>query len=65
MTMNQATEMLDPAVFVRIHRSTIVRLGALKEIQPWFGGDYLAILTDGKQLRLSRTYRDRVLKPFH
>lgn len=64
MTMQDMQRRLDPALFVRIHRSTIVRIGAVREIQPWFGGDYVAILVGGQQLRLSRTYRDRVLRPF-
>lgn len=64
MTMQEMVGRLDPALFARIHRSTIVRLGAVKEIQPWFGGDCVAILTGGQQLRLSRTYRDQVLRPF-
>jgi two-component system LytT family response regulator len=65
MTMHEMMDHLDPSLFVRIHRSTIVRLSVVKEFQPWFGGDYLAILNDGKQLRVSRTYRERVLKAFH
>ncbi len=65
MTLQGLMDMLDPAMFVRIHRSTAVRLGAIKEIQPWFSGDYLVILHDGKQLRLSRSYRERVLKVAH
>lgn len=64
MTLQEMAEQLDPSGFTRIHRSTIVRIGMIKEIQPWFGGDYIAILLDGTQLRLSRTYRDRVLRPF-
>jgi two-component system LytT family response regulator len=64
MTLQEMAEQLDPSGFMRIHRSTIVRIAAIKEIQPWFGGDYIAILVDGTQLRLSRTYRDRVLRPF-
>jgi two-component system LytT family response regulator len=64
MTVNEIVSHLDPTAFVRIHRSTVVRIGALKEIQPWFGGDYIAILEDSRQLRVSRTYRDRALRPF-
>lgn len=64
MTMNDIGTQLDPTAFARIHRSTIVRIAAIKEIQPWFGGDYIAILLDGNKLRLSRTYREQVLRPF-
>jgi two-component system, LytTR family, response regulator len=54
---------LDPARFVRIHRSTIVNLERVREIQPWVGGDYIAILKDGRQLRVSRTHREDLLRP--
>jgi two-component system LytT family response regulator len=48
---------LDPTRFARIHRSTIVNLDRIKEIQPWFSGDALVILRDGQKLRLSRMFR--------
>lgn len=48
---------LDPAEFARVHRSTIVRLSRVKEMEPYFHGDYSITLTDGSRLRLSRTYR--------
>jgi len=63
-TLAAVAEALDPARFVRIHRSTIVNLDRVREIQPWVGGDYLAILTDGRRLRVSRTHRDALLRPF-
>ncbi len=53
-------ETLDPRVFARIHRSTIVNLNRVREMQQWFSGDYVVILEDGTRLRLSRHYRDRV-----
>ena len=46
--------------FLRIHRSTIVNLDRVKELQPWFSGEYTVILRDGAQLRLSRGYRDKL-----
>lgn len=51
---------LDPAEFVRIHRSTLVRLSRIREFEPCFHGDYSVTLYDGTRLRLSRTYRARV-----
>jgi two-component system LytT family response regulator len=54
---------LDPARFVRIHRSTIVNLNRLKRVRPWFGGQHVAVLADGTELRVSRTYRDLLLRP--
>ena len=56
-------ERLDPAHFVRIHRSTVVNVARIREVQPWMGGDHLAILRDGTQLRVSRTYRGALLRP--
>jgi len=46
--------------FLRISRSTIVNLDAVKELQPLFYGDYTVILRNGQQLALSRHYRDRL-----
>ncbi|HEX3758050.1 MAG TPA: LytTR family DNA-binding domain-containing protein [Kofleriaceae bacterium] len=50
-------DQLDPAEFVRIHRSTIVQRAAIKELRPLAGGDYSVMLWCGVPLRLSRTYR--------
>ncbi len=46
--------------FLRIHRSTIVRIDRIKELTPWFNGDYRVTLKDGTELTLSETYRDRL-----
>ena len=54
---------LDPKKFLRIHRSAIVNIERIKELHPWFNGDYAVILRDGTQLTLSASYRDR-LKEF-
>jgi two-component system LytT family response regulator len=51
---------LDARQFRRINRSQIVALDRVRELQPWFHGDGLVILTSGVRLRLSRRYRDRV-----
>src|SRR5688572_23775294 len=61
-TLREASRRLDPSRFVQIHRSTVVRLGAVRELQPWFHGDYIAILHSGAKLRLSRSYRDAVAR---
>jgi two-component system LytT family response regulator len=49
---------LDPSRFARVHRSTIVNLDRVRELQPWFHGDAIAILRDGTKIQVSRTYRD-------
>jgi two-component system LytT family response regulator len=51
---------LDPRRFVRIHRSTIVNLERIRELQPAFHGDYVIILQDGTELALSRGCRDKL-----
>ncbi len=48
---------LDPARFVRIHRSTIVNAERIKELQPYSRGEYVAILQDGTRLKVSRNRR--------
>ena len=59
-TITAVEASLNPAQFARIHRSTIVNLDRIRELQPWFAGDYLVILKDGTQLKLSRTFRDQL-----
>jgi two-component system, LytTR family, response regulator len=57
----QAVEVrLDPAKFLRIHRSTLVNSDRIKELQPLFHGDYVVRLQDGTELTLSRNYREKV-----
>lgn len=54
---------LDPKQFVRIHRSVIVNVGRIREVQPWFGGDYIALLHTGAKLRVSRLRAPSLLRP--
>ena len=56
---------LDPAKFVRIHRSVIVNLDRIKEMHPHFNGDYIVVLEDGRKLRLSRTRRENLVHRLH
>ena len=58
--MNDLEGRLDPARFVRIHRSIIVNLDRIKEMHPHFNGDYIVVLEDGRQLRMSRTRRENL-----
>ena len=51
---------LDPARFVRIHRSTIVNFDRVVEVRPRTHGEYLLVLTGGGRLKVSRSYSDRV-----
>jgi len=59
-TMGGLEARLDPEKFVRIHRSAIVQVDRLKEMQPAFHGDYIVILQDGTRLNLSRSYREKL-----
>jgi two-component system, LytTR family, response regulator len=54
---------LDPKQFVRIHRSVIVNVGRIREVQPWFGGDYIALLHTGAKLKVSRLRAPSLLRP--
>ena len=58
--MNAIELRLDAKMFMRIHRSRIVNMERVKEVHPWFNGDYAVILSDGTKLMLSRGYRDRL-----
>ncbi len=51
---------LDPRRFPRIHRSTIVNIERVRELQPWFHNEYRVILNDGTELMLSRGCRKRL-----
>jgi two-component system LytT family response regulator len=55
-TLNATEATLDHSSFLRIHRSTIVNLEYVREIQPMFHGEHVVILKDGTRLRLSRRY---------
>ena len=59
-TMQTLEGQLDAARFVRIHRSTIVNLEKVKELQRFFRGEYVVVLHNGATLKLSRGYRDHL-----
>jgi two-component system LytT family response regulator len=59
-TMKRLETQLDPGRFVRIHRSTIVNIERIKEIQPYFHGEYVVLLQDGTSLKLARGYRQHL-----
>jgi two-component system LytT family response regulator len=56
-SLTSLAERLDPEKFLRINRSEIVRLDAVKELQPWFHGDYRVVMGDGTTLMWSRRFR--------
>lgn len=62
-TMKKMVDKLDSNTFFRIHRSTIVNVDKINGLEQWFHGDYKVTLKSGKQLTLSRNYKE-LLKRF-
>ncbi len=60
ITMKQLAAQLDPAQFLRIHRSTLVNANGIVRAQTLNNGEYLLTLESGNQLKVSRSYRDKV-----
>jgi two-component system, LytTR family, response regulator len=63
-SISALAERLDPAKFLRINRSEIVRLDAIRELHPWFHGDYRVVMVDGTTLMWSRRYRAQTAGEF-
>jgi two-component system LytT family response regulator len=59
-TMARLQEKLDPEVFLRIHRSSIVNLQFVKEVRTEPDGEYSVVLVSGEKLGMSRSYRARI-----
>lgn len=59
-TMKELEEILDPKLFQRVHRSTIVNLRLVRSLRAHMNGEYFLTLDGGHELKLSRTYRDKV-----
>ncbi len=59
-TMSNLEHNLDPQHFQRIHRSTIVNLDRVSALEPYFHGDYVVLLRDGTELKMSRRHRQKV-----
>jgi two-component system, LytTR family, response regulator len=55
-TLESIQNTLDPKLFVRVNRSTLLRLDAVREMLPWFHGEYKVFLHDNTELRWSRRY---------
>ena len=60
ISLSELEARLDARRFIRIHRSTIVNLSRIKELRPHSHGDFLVALRDGAELKLSRSYRQKV-----
>ncbi|HEX8152678.1 MAG TPA: LytTR family DNA-binding domain-containing protein [Thermoanaerobaculia bacterium] len=59
-SIREMEERLDPDVFVRVHRSTIVQLDAIEKLEPWFHGEFVITLVDGTRITSSRSYSSRL-----
>ncbi|GAB2511077.1 LytR/AlgR family response regulator transcription factor [Microbulbifer agarilyticus] len=60
ITMKELEQQLDPKVFQRIHRSTIVNLKRVREICAHINGEYHLVLNNGERLKMSRSYKNKV-----
>jgi two-component system LytT family response regulator len=61
-TLTAMESQLDPKKFVRVHRSTMVNVDRIKELQPLFNGEHSLILENGTRLTLSRKYKDKLFE---
>lgn len=57
-SMSEMLALLPPNLFLRIHRSTIVNIDRVMEMQPYFHGEFIVVLRGGAKLKLSRGYRE-------
>jgi two-component system LytT family response regulator len=60
--LRDLSEQLDPAIFLRVHRSILVNIDRVRELRPASHGDYQALLEDGTRIKVSRTYRDELAR---
>jgi two-component system LytT family response regulator len=61
-SLNELAGYLDPMRFIRIHRSSIVNIDSILELQPISHGEFQVVLRDGRRSRVSRTYRVQLEK---
>ena len=64
-TMKDLEKRLDPRVFQRVHRSTIVNLGQVRQVKPHTNGECFLVLESGAQVKVSRSYREVVARFVH
>ncbi len=63
-TMNSIQNQLDGSKFLRVHRGTIVNIERIKEMHPWFNGEYKILLTTNAQLIMSRGFHEQFTRTF-
>lgn len=59
-SLNNFEKTLDPEVFIRVHRSHIVNLNFITEFKPYFNGEYILLMANGQEVKLSRSYKDKL-----
>ncbi|MDH5736758.1 MAG: LytTR family transcriptional regulator, partial [Gammaproteobacteria bacterium] len=59
-TMKDLESQLDPAIFQRVHRSTIVNLERVTRVCSHMNGEYFLVLSCGASIKMSRSYKDKV-----
>jgi two-component system LytT family response regulator len=62
VTLKELESLLDPALFLRIHRSTLINAGLVAVVEPHANGEYFVTLTHGTRLKVSRSYRDKIAR---
>ena len=60
--LNDLAEKLDPRRFVRVHRSALINIESVLQLEPISHGEFEAVLRDGSRTRVSRTYRGQLEK---
>lgn len=60
LSLKELELQLDPTIFARIHRSTIISLNSVESIFPYFKEEYIIVLKNEKLLRMSRTYLNKL-----
>ncbi len=60
VAMNTLEKSLDPQTFLRIHRSIIINVGRVEELEPVAHGEYVVTLPQGVRVRSGRTYHEKL-----
>ncbi|HEY0740291.1 MAG TPA: LytTR family DNA-binding domain-containing protein [Chryseosolibacter sp.] len=64
-TLTNLESKLDPSIFVRIHRSTVVNIHCIESFEPYFNSEYFITLKNKEVVKLSRNYKDKIKILFH
>lgn len=59
-TMNNIEKKLDPQKFLRVHRSFILKVEMIKELEPYFNSEFIIVLKSGKEIKSSKSYKNAI-----